>query len=166
MNGTSNEEPHCFPTKDNHEIEKINWRNWKIFFSRTTGPISTKPGTQHPWVKGIYHQINTDLLILKKEIYLFFSLNRHYCIIIALRKCVFWLELVSQVSDQVCGPLVPLNDFFTGMFIHICSFYDPCLINHIWEDRCKRINRIELWCNNMHTALWYPCLLIYLWAKD
>ena len=24
-----------------------------IFFSRTTGPISTKLGTKHPWVKGI-----------------------------------------------------------------------------------------------------------------
>ena len=25
----------------------------KIFFSRTTEPISTKLGTKHPWVKGI-----------------------------------------------------------------------------------------------------------------
>ena len=29
------------------------WRNLKIFFSRTTEPISTKLGTKHPWVKGI-----------------------------------------------------------------------------------------------------------------
>ena len=28
-------------------------RNFKIFFSRTTEPISTKLGTNHPWVKGI-----------------------------------------------------------------------------------------------------------------
>ena len=28
-------------------------RNFKIFFSRTTGPISTKLSTMHPWVMGI-----------------------------------------------------------------------------------------------------------------
>ena len=27
-------------------------KNEKIFSSRTTGPISTKHGTKHPWVKG------------------------------------------------------------------------------------------------------------------
>ena len=26
---------------------------FKIFFTRTTGPISTKHGTKHPWAKGI-----------------------------------------------------------------------------------------------------------------
>ena len=38
---------------DNFEIAKITWRNIKFFFSRTTGPISTKLGRMHPWVKGI-----------------------------------------------------------------------------------------------------------------
>ena len=32
---------------------KIHWLNLKIFFSRSTGPISTKLSTKHPWVKGI-----------------------------------------------------------------------------------------------------------------
>ena len=32
---------------------KIHWWNLKIFFSRTTEPISTKLGTKHPWMKGI-----------------------------------------------------------------------------------------------------------------
>ena len=27
-------------------------RNLKVFFSKTTGPISTKLGTKHPWLKG------------------------------------------------------------------------------------------------------------------
>ena len=31
---------------------KIHWGNLKIFFSKTTGPISTKLDTKHPWVKG------------------------------------------------------------------------------------------------------------------
>ena len=47
------EGPRPFPRGDNYEIVKIHWRNLKIFFSRTTEPISTKLGTKHPWVKGI-----------------------------------------------------------------------------------------------------------------
>ena len=42
-----------FPRGDNYEIVKIHWQNLKIFFSRTAGPISTKLGTNHLWVKGI-----------------------------------------------------------------------------------------------------------------
>ena len=38
---------------DNWEIIKINWQLLKIFFSGTTGPNSTKLGTEHPWVKEI-----------------------------------------------------------------------------------------------------------------
>ena len=41
-----------FPRGNNYEIVKIHWRNFKIF-SRTTGPISTKLSTKHPWMKGI-----------------------------------------------------------------------------------------------------------------
>ena len=37
-----------FPMGDNYGIH---WRNWKIFFSRSTGPISTKHGTMHSCVK-------------------------------------------------------------------------------------------------------------------
>ena len=37
----------------NWEIIKINWQLLKIFFSRTTGPFSTKLCTKHPWVKMI-----------------------------------------------------------------------------------------------------------------
>ena len=49
----SNEGPWPFPRGDNNEIAKIHWWNFKIFFSRTTWPISTKLGTKHPWLKGI-----------------------------------------------------------------------------------------------------------------
>ena len=34
-------------------IIKLDCQLLKIFFSRTTGPISTKLGTEHHWVKGI-----------------------------------------------------------------------------------------------------------------
>ena len=50
-----------FSKGDNYEILKIHWRNLKIIFSRTTGPISTKFGTMHPWVKGIRFCSNQGL---------------------------------------------------------------------------------------------------------
>jgi hypothetical protein len=37
---------------DNHKNVKMGWGHLKIF-SRTTGPILTRLGTNHPWVKGI-----------------------------------------------------------------------------------------------------------------
>mgnify|MGYP003685767591 CR=1 FL=1 len=49
----SNEGPHPFPRGYIYVIVKIHWRNLKIFFSRTTGPISTKLSTKHPWMMGI-----------------------------------------------------------------------------------------------------------------
>ena len=46
--------------EENSKIAKINWHNLKIFFSRTPWPISTKPGTKHPWWKRFnFKQIRT-----------------------------------------------------------------------------------------------------------
>ena len=41
-----------FPRGGNYEFAKIHWRMKRIFFSRTTGPISTKLGTMPLWVEG------------------------------------------------------------------------------------------------------------------
>ena len=49
----SNEMPRPFPREDNYEIAKTYRQKFKIFFFRTTGPISTKLGIMHPWVKVI-----------------------------------------------------------------------------------------------------------------
>ena len=49
----SNEGPRPFPRGDNYQIAKIHWQILKIYSSRTAGPISTKLGIIHPWVKGI-----------------------------------------------------------------------------------------------------------------
>ena len=38
---------------DNHKNVKMGWGHLKIFFSRTTGPILNRLGTNHPWVEGI-----------------------------------------------------------------------------------------------------------------
>ena len=54
----SNDWPCLFPRWDNKEIVKIHWWTLKIFFFRTTGPISTKLGTKHPWVTGIHVSSN------------------------------------------------------------------------------------------------------------
>ena len=48
----SNDGPRPFPRGDNKKIAKIHWPTWKIFFLRTTGPISTKLNTKHPWLMG------------------------------------------------------------------------------------------------------------------
>jgi hypothetical protein len=49
----SNEEPGPLQRGDNHKNVKIGWGHLKIFFSRTTGPILTRLGTNCPWAKGI-----------------------------------------------------------------------------------------------------------------
>ena len=46
--------PALFPRGDNKEIAQIHLQTLKIFFLRTTGPISTKLSTKHPWVMGTH----------------------------------------------------------------------------------------------------------------
>ena len=57
-----------------YEMAKIHWRNLKILFSRSTGPISTKLGTKRPFGVGTQSFTNIKHLILKKEIMGFLSL--------------------------------------------------------------------------------------------
>ena len=49
----SNKGPGPLQRGDNHKNAKMGWGHLKIFFSRTTGPILTRLGTNHPWVEGI-----------------------------------------------------------------------------------------------------------------
>ena len=49
----SNEGPCPISRGDNYEIAKNTLKKLKIFFSLTTGPISTNLGTMCPLVKGI-----------------------------------------------------------------------------------------------------------------
>jgi hypothetical protein len=49
----SNKGPGPHQRGDNHKNVEMGWGHLKIFFSRTTGPILTRLGTNHPWVKGI-----------------------------------------------------------------------------------------------------------------
>ena len=49
----SNKGPDPLQRGDNYKIAKMGWGHLKIFFSRTTGPILTILGTDHPYIKGI-----------------------------------------------------------------------------------------------------------------
>jgi hypothetical protein len=49
----SNKGPGPLQRGDNHKNVKMGWGHLKIFFSRTTGPILTRLGTNQPLVKGI-----------------------------------------------------------------------------------------------------------------
>jgi hypothetical protein len=44
----SNKAPGSFQRGDNHKNVKMGWGHLKIFLSRTTGPILTRRGTNHP----------------------------------------------------------------------------------------------------------------------
>jgi hypothetical protein len=48
----SNKVPGPVLRGDNHKNVKMGWGHLKIF-SRTTAPILTKLGTNHPWMEGI-----------------------------------------------------------------------------------------------------------------
>jgi hypothetical protein len=49
----SNKGPGPLQRGYNHKNVKMGLGHLKIFFSRTTVPILTRLGTNHPWVKGI-----------------------------------------------------------------------------------------------------------------
>ena len=70
----------------------------KIFFSRTTGPNSTKPATVHPWVKVIQVCSNEELFNSHKVDNEFFLLLINFVILISKK--------FSQVSVVAHGPLV------------------------------------------------------------
>jgi hypothetical protein len=64
----SNKGPGPLQRGYNHKTVKIGWGYLKILFSRTTGPILTKRGTNHPWVKGIQVCSKKGITLLQGEI--------------------------------------------------------------------------------------------------
>ena len=53
-----------FPRGDNIEIVKIHLGKFKILFSKITGPISTKLGSRHLWLKETQFLSNQGISIL------------------------------------------------------------------------------------------------------
>ena len=64
-----------FPRSDDIEIAKVHWewQNLKLF-SWTTGPISIKLGTKHPWVKNFQVPLNEGSFRRGDEV--FFKKNK------------------------------------------------------------------------------------------
>ena len=77
-----------------------------LLLQSPTRSISTRLGTTHPLVKVTKGFTIRTIQLSKRRWWDFFSPNQHYDIIIALSKCVYWFELVSQVSNVAHGPLV------------------------------------------------------------
>ena len=95
---------------------------------------------KHFWVKGTQGCTNKEHSIIKKEDGGFFLSNKHYDIITALRKCINWFELVSQVSNvahrtpvvnwptkYLCNFIVKW-DIFTGR-----ALYKPATRKNLWS---------------------------------
>jgi hypothetical protein len=53
---------------DNHKNIEMRWGHLKIFVSRTTGPILSRFGTNHPWVKRIQVCSKRGIASLQGEI--------------------------------------------------------------------------------------------------
>ena len=64
---SANKGPHLFPRGDHYEMAKIHRRNFKMFFSRSAGPISTKLCTKNPSVKGIQFSANKGPHLFPRE---------------------------------------------------------------------------------------------------
>ena len=64
----SNKGPGPLLRGDNYKNVKLGWSHLKIFFSRTTGSILTRLGTNHPWGEEIQICTNEGIVPLQEEI--------------------------------------------------------------------------------------------------
>ena len=106
---------HPFLRLDNYEIAKIRWQIFKIFFSRTTGPISTKINLNHYLVKGIHVCSNEESRPFPKgDYYVLAKIHWWVCEIIFSRTTgpvstklgtnLFWVKGIQICSNE--GPLL------------------------------------------------------------
>ena len=100
------------------QIAKMHLRNLKIFFSRTTGPISTNLGTKHPWVKGIQVCSNEEPINSHKVFSLFSESTLRYDNI-----CLMKLNCFLRWAMWPMGLLFCFNDYFLSKCPSLSSFY-------------------------------------------
>ena len=112
----SNEGPCPFPRGDIYEIAKIHRQNLRIFFSRTTGPMSTKPTIVLPRMRGIQVCSNEEPVNLHKVNNDFFLL----LIIILIILCV------SQFSKSFRWALWPMDLLFVAILVIRWRLYCKC----------------------------------------
>ena len=117
-----------FPREDNYEITKIHWQIW-IIFSRTTGPISAKLGTKHPWVKGIQVCSNERLFFFRMGV-----------------NCKNILKNFKNVFSRTTGPISPKlgTKYLLEKGIWVCSNEGPILFQgKIITKLRKYINKLK-----------------------
>ena len=88
------------------KIVEIHYQVWKYFFSEPLGLF--QPNLAHSFLgwKGLdVLQIRT-IQYQKRDNGIFLLIINVMIYFIVLHKCVYWFELVSQMSDMAHGPLV------------------------------------------------------------
>ena len=124
----SNEWLSPFPKGDileNYEIAKRRRRNIKIFFSRTTGPISTKHSTMHSWLKGI--QVCS---------------NEGQCTLFSKEK--FWQN--SKFQQNLLNFISKPQDHFDGREYKV-PFHSPILKREVIFSKFFFFNQPTQWYN-------------------
>ena len=143
----SNEGSRAHPRWGDYEKAKIHWRNFKIFFSRSTLLISTKLGTTHPWVKGIQSLTNKNHSVIRMEMIFFplqltnsaFWYNDSFAVLIDLNWSLRWamwpmglLFFVYRLFNQLPPP------FFVFFVLTLFSWkkneikYSPVKKQDLW----------------------------------
>ena len=124
--------PAIFQGKIILKIAKLHWQIFKIFFSSTTGPISTKLGTKHLWVKVIQVGSNEGLRplsmgdknIAKKHwhIFIIFFSRTTGSISIKLDTNHLWIKEIQVCSNQMKGSVLFEGEIITKLRKYIDEF--------------------------------------------
>ena len=170
----SNEEPCPFPRGDNYEKAKIHWWNLKIFFYRTTGLISTKLGTKHPWVKGIQ--------VCSNEGNHPFPRGDNYEKAKTLGTKHPWVKGIQICTNKGPHPF-PRGDNYEIAKITLVKLKSPLLLNHwanfnqTWHKASLNKGDLSLFnkepmnCHNVnnvfffsYSTLWYYHMCLLIWT--
>ena len=131
-----------FKEKDNNEIAKIHWQTLNVFFSRTTGPISTNLGTRHPCVKGAQVlQIRTIQFSKRRWWVIFLFLINFICYI--HKFFLIW----NDFSVERCGPWASCSNLLpliaTTVHISFVTVHEHVYILH--KIAISYISRVVVW---------------------
>ena len=94
---------------------------------------------------------------LKRRLMFFCFSNQRYDIIIALNKCVYWYQLVSQTSDVAHGPLVFwffwfFVLFFFGVFFVVKKHLVYCFVCKLVSDLTLITHKHFLYVYNIYST--------------
>ena len=87
-----------------------------------------------------------DHSILKKEIMTFFSLYQYDVVIIAMRKCVYWLELFLRWAMRPMGLLL--------IQVSLCNDIFQVFLSKHFEKKKNSVRLINCWQGRLITLKW------------